>query len=107
MRSREELVREAESRNQARIEARLPLLSVEAEVRKAHKAERDAAYRNWFKTHPFLQQFFAEALAKERERRNVTDWCPTLLNGSADIDRYVDKKMRPPWEEERHKVVTW
>ena len=49
-------------------------------------------------------RIFAEALAKERERRNVTDWRPTLLNGSADIDGYVDKKMRPLWEEQRHKV---
>lgn len=106
MRSREELAREVKSRNQFRVGAGLPLLALEAEVKKIHDAESYAVYWNWHDNHPLLLQFMAEALAKERERRNIPNWRPTLLNGSADIDRYVDRKMRPLWEEERHKVVT-
>jgi hypothetical protein len=107
MRSREELVREVESRNQARIDAHLPTLSIEAEVKKIHEAECDSAYRHWYLSHPMLPKFRGEVLAKERNIRNDPTWRPWGFFSGMHYEGEVEKKMRPLWKKERHKVITW
>jgi hypothetical protein len=47
-RSREELIREVEVRNQTRFAAGLPLLNVKEEVKKAYAAEARKAYVYWY-----------------------------------------------------------
>jgi hypothetical protein len=50
MKSREELIRGVETRNQIRAEAGLPLVAVEVEMEKIHQAELQVAYRHWYST---------------------------------------------------------
>jgi hypothetical protein len=107
MRSREELVREVEARIQARIEAQLPLVSVEDEVKKIHKAECDAAYRHWYCSHPMLPKFREEVLAKERDIRNDPTWRPWGFFSGMHYEGEVETKMCPLWKKERHRVITW
>jgi hypothetical protein len=95
MKSREELIREVESRNQFRAEVGLPLVSVEAEIEKLHRWEVREAYCRWYNTHPLRPKIEEEMLEVERKNRNDRNWLPrTYLNGGMTFSIRVEKRMR-------------
>src|SRR6476660_9886884 len=99
MKSREELIRDVESRNQFRAEVELPLVSVEAEIEKIHGWEVREAYRRWYNTHPLRPEIEEEILEAERKSRDDSTWLPRyLLNGGLGFGVQVQKRMRPLWE---------
>lgn len=103
MRTQKEMICEIKSRNEARAEAGLPLLSIETELEKLSKAELRQDYRRWSNEHSALRAWIcAEVLCAMRKERGDPLWIPRgLLNGAWEHGARVHKKMYQHWEQER------
>ena len=102
MRSREELTREVESRNEFRAEVGLPLVSVPKEVEKIYKAELWQDFRDWCdRNSDFQARIEAEELERERRERYDPTWQPrALLNGAGAFGSKVQDRMHQIWKKE-------
>ena len=86
MRSREEITREVESRNEFRAEVGLPLVSVPKEVEKIHKGELWQDFRDWCETYPLRAQVAEEVLQTIRKEIGDPTWVPRgVLSGGGGI----------------------
>jgi hypothetical protein len=105
MRSREEIVREVEDRNQFRREAGLPLLDVDGEVRHIQKyetkAELEEAYWNWYRNHPMKEKVKEETLAMIRQRENNPNWRPWGFFSGMTLMGEIHERMRALWTKEK------
>jgi hypothetical protein len=106
MRTKEELIKEVETRNKLRAEAGLPLVSVPKEIEKISKAERYRDFCDWCEANPILRAKVAEeVLATFREERGDLSWVPRgYLNGAGAYGACLRERMRQIWEEERMRL---
>ena len=107
MRTKEELIREIEDRNKARVEADLPLVSVPKEVERIYEGELEQECRQdfhvWCEAHQDLCKKIAEEVlqAFRKERGNPT-WLPRgLLNGAWAYGSEVRERLEKIWKKER------
>ena len=101
MKSREEITREVETRNEFRAEVGLPLVSVPDEVEKIYKAELWQDFRDWCdRNSDFQARIEAEELETERRERYDPTWQPrALLNGAGAFGSKVRDRMLSLWKQ--------
>ena len=99
MRSRGEITREVESRNEFRAEVGLPLVSVPKEVEKIHKGELWQDFRDWCETYPLRAQVAEEVLQTIRKEIGDPTWVPrgVLSGGGWGYGHRVQERMRQIW----------
>jgi hypothetical protein len=71
-----------EQRNAVRAEAHLPLLSVETELHRLERVEREREFNEFFETSPLRAKLEERMLARFRRSRGEPEWRPTgFLSG--------------------------
>jgi len=90
----QELITEIDERNQLRLEAGLPLLSVAKEVRKIYDARRAQDFEHFVETTPLRRQIEDELLARQKLARHDPEWKPTGMLSGGGWAFYLEVRRR-------------
>ncbi len=90
---------EIEERNRIRVEAKLPPVSVAAELRRLYEVHRQNEFEQFFLTSPLRQRVEQKLLDRKRRLRGEPDWIPTgMLSGGGWVFYARTRKiMRRIW----------
>src|ERR1700730_4764509 len=90
---------EIEERNRIRREAKLPLLSVVAELRRLYEVQRKNEFEQFFLTSPFRKRIEQNLLDRGRRLREEPGWRPSGMLSGGGWAFYIRtrKIMRRVW----------
>jgi hypothetical protein len=90
---------EIAERNRIRSEAKLPMVSVAAELRRLYEVHRQNNFEQFFQSSPIRRRVEQKLLNRERRLRGEPDWIPTgILSGGSWVFYAQTKKiMRRIW----------
>jgi hypothetical protein len=96
--------REIEEQNRIRLEAHLPLLSVDAELRRLYEVEREREFDMFFQTSPVRKRVEQKLLDRIRRLWGFPQWKPAgfLSGGGLAFYNRTRHIMQRIWRKQRH-----
>jgi hypothetical protein len=92
-----------EGRNRIRVEAKLPMVSVAAELRHLYKVHQQSEFEQFFQSSPIRQRVEQKLLNRIRRLQNDPRWMPTgvLSGGGFAFYARARKVMKRVWRMQR------
>ncbi len=92
---------EIEERNRIRAEAKLPPVSITAELRRLYEVHRQNEFEQFFQSSPIRQRLEQKLLNRGRRLRGEPDWIPTgmLSGGGWAFHAHIRTVMKRIWRD--------